>query len=24
MPLEQMHFTPGVPLTATVTAAYTF
>ncbi len=22
--IEQMHFTPGVPLTATVTAAYTF
>jgi outer membrane receptor for monomeric catechols len=24
MPIEQMHFTPGIPLTATITAAYTF
>jgi len=24
MPIEQMHFTPGIPLTATVTAAYQF
>ena len=23
-PVEQMHFTPGIPLTATVTAAYRF
>ena len=23
-PLEQMHFTPGIPVTATMTAAYTF
>jgi hypothetical protein len=22
--VEQMHFTPGIPLTATVTAAYRF
>ena len=22
MPIEQMHFTPGIPLTATITASY--